>query len=285
MLLLAGCKAQQNPAVTYAKDNNSLLWEVTGNGLSKPSYLFGTFHLLCKDDIKFSLQLKEAVKTVDTIYMEMKIDDPSVLVGGLFYMNMRNDTTLKDLYTAAQFNRVQKYFNDTLKMPMMLLQKVKPYMLTALLYPKMMNCPSPSGVEEELLMLAKQNKKDIKGLETIQFQSSVFDSIPYKLQANELLKNLDSLKKYKLEFNDMVTVYKKQELSKMDSLTGGDEITEKYQDILLNNRNKNWVNQLKSIMKNESVLVAVGAGHLPGNNGLIALLKKDGFTVKPLMNK
>ena len=55
-------------------------------------------------------------------------------------------------------------------------------------------------------------------------------------------------------------------------------------DILLNNRNRNWVKQLKTIMKKESVFVAVGAGHLVGESGVIALLKKEGYTLTPIEN-
>ena len=84
----------------------------------------------------------------------------------------------------------------------------------------------------------------------------------------------------------MLDFYKKQQLDSIKSLMGKSESgEEKYDDLLLNNRNKNWVKQLKEIMKNESVFVAVGAGHLVGEKGLIKLLKKEGYKVEPLQNK
>jgi uncharacterized protein len=84
----------------------------------------------------------------------------------------------------------------------------------------------------------------------------------------------------------MVQVYKSQQLDKLETLFNDEEFgMEEYQDILLDNRNKNWVTQLKTLMKNESVFVAVGAGHLVGEKGLIALLKKEGYTLKPVLNK
>ncbi len=165
-------------------------------------------------------------------------------------------------------------------------QRAKPYFLVALLYPKMMSCSSPSGVEEELLKIAKENKKEIKGLETMEFQASVFDSIPYEWQAKELLKNIDSFSTYKNEFDEMIELYKNQELDSMQSMVGANEFgSDKYEDILLKDRNKKWVKELSEIMKNESVFVAVGAGHLGGDYGLINLLKKDGYIVTPLVNK
>jgi len=216
--------------------------------------------------------------------MEMDMDDPSML-GGMLYMNMKDNKKLEDLYTAEEYKRLQSYFSDTLKMPIMLLQKAKPYFLVALLYPRMMNCGSPAGVEEELMKVAKEDNKEIKGLEAIQFQASVFDSIPYEWQAKELLKNIDSFSVYKAQFETMLDFYKKQELDSIKNLVSKSEFgSDKYDDILLNNRNKNWVKQLNTIMKNESVFVAVGAGHLVGDEGLISLLRKEGYKVEPLKN-
>jgi uncharacterized protein YbaP (TraB family) len=285
-ILFLSCKAQNEPSFVKQKNGNSLLWEVSGNGLKNPSFLFGTFHLLCQQDIHFSDALKTAMKQSDEIYMEMDMDDPSTMLGGMLYMNMKNDTTLENLYTPDEYKRVKNYFSDSLKMPIALLQRAKPYFLVALLYPRMMNCPSPSGVEEELVKIAKQDKKEIKGLETVQFQASVFDSIPYEWQAKELLKNIDSFSVYKDQFTTMLGFYKNQQMDSLKTLMNKSEFgSDKYDDLLLNDRNKNWVKQLDTIMKRESVLVAVGAGHLIGENGLISLLKKEGYKVEPLVNK
>ncbi len=136
------------------------------------------------------------------------------------------------------------------------------------------------------MKLAKQQKKEIKGLETLEFQSAVFDSIPYEEQAKELLKSIDSISSYQKYFDTMITVYKTQRLMEIERLFKDTEFgMESHQDLLLNDRNKNWVGQLKNIMKNESVFVAVGAGHLVGKKGLIGLLRKEGYTLKPLMNE
>ncbi|MEO6684011.1 MAG: TraB/GumN family protein [Ginsengibacter sp.] len=285
LFLFMSCKAQDNKKWEINPDNNTLFWKVSGKDLKKPSFLFGTFHLLCSQDIHISDPLKEAIRAVDTIYMEMDMDDPTVMLSGMMYMNMKDGKTLKDLYTPEEYKRLESYFSDSLKMPMMLFQKAKPYFLVALLYPRMMDCATPSGVEQEIIKIAKKEKKEINGLETMQLQASVFDSIPYVWQAQELLKNIDSFPKYKKEFDEMVQMYKSQNMDSLEkainkSEFGGDEFSE----VLLFNRNRNWVKQLNSMMKNQSVLVAVGAGHLPGKDGLIDLLRKAGYTVEPLKN-
>lgn len=285
-LIASGCTAQLKPVFKINENNNTLLWQVSGKDLKKPSFLFGTFHLLCKNDINFSTQLKSAVQYADSIYMELDLDDPSTMMSGLLYLNMKNGKTLKDFYTPEEYKKIEDYFNDSLQMPMIMFQKAKPYFLMAMLYPKMMKCKTFSGVDEEIMTLAKQNNKQIIGLETMEFQSSIFDSIPYELQAEELLKNIDSLDKYKNEFDTLMQAYKSQQLNTMEELMGKSEFAmEKYENLLVNYRNANWVKQLKEIMKNKSVFVAVGAGHLLGEKGLINLLKSEGYVVEPIENK
>lgn len=286
-IFFLGCKSQSNqPAVKKNNDGNTLLWQVSGKDLKEPSYIFGTFHLMCKADIKFSETLKKAITGSHEVYMELDMDDPSTMLSGLLFMNMKDGKKLKDFYTADEYKKVETYFKDSIGVPMMMLQSIKPYFLAAMLYPKMMNCKTASGVEEELMKIAKENKKEIKGLETMQFQASVFDSIPYDWQAKELLKNIDSFSVYKKEFDTMMFQYKNQQLLEMEKLIAKSEFGgEKFNDLLLAKRNMNWVAQLKNILNKESVFVAVGAGHLVGEKGLLNLLKKEGYTVEPLLNK
>lgn len=287
LIVFHSCKAQtKQPALIINKNDNSLLWEVSGNGLKQSSYLFGTFHLMCKNDIHFSNQLTIAVSRSGKVYMEMDMDDPATMFGGLLLMNMKDGKTLKQLYTAEEYKKIESYFNDSLHTPITFIQSMKPFFLEALLYPKMMPCKTISGVEEELVKLAKLQKKEIMGLETMEFQAAVFDSIPYEEQAKELLKSIDSMASSKKDFDTMMNVYKSQRINEIEKLFTKTELgLEDHQDLLVNNRNKNWVAQLKVIMKTTPVFVAVGTGHLVGKQGLIALLRKEGYTVRPLMNQ
>lgn len=283
-LIFQSCKAQEPAPLKQNKDDNSLLWEVSGKGLEKPSYIFGTFHLLCRDDIHFSSNLRQAVKNSKEVYFELKLDDPATTMGAMFFMNMKNKT-LKELYTPDQYKRLKQFFSDSLRMNLDYFGKMKPMMLESLLYPRMMPCKTPSGIEPELMMIAKKENKPIKGLETIEFQSAIFDSIPYDVQAKALLKDIDSTEKNKIMFNKMVNIYKSQETAKLTALMADSSFSEGEDDsLLLKNRNINWMNQLDSILKKENIFMAVGAGHLFGEEGLIVLLRKRGYTVKPIEN-
>ena len=286
LLSLGSVQAQPEVNLKSNANDNTLLWEVSGNGLTKASYLFGTFHLLCKEDINFSPALKQAIIKSNEIYLELDMDDPATLFGGIMLMNMKGGKKLKDLYTAEEYKRLTNYFKDSLKTPVGLFQGLKPGFLVALLYPKMMPCSDVSSVEEAIMQLAKAGGKEIKGLETMAFQASIFDSIPYEKQAQELLTAIDSMEKSKVYFSLMLSAYKNQRLDEIENIINNPEFgIETNQDILLVNRNKNWVAQLKDIMKKEPVFIAVGAGHLPGKAGLVALLRADGYVVRALENK
>lgn len=287
LIFFYSCHAQTAPSkLLINKDDNSLLWQVSGKGLKQPSYLFGTFHLMCKNDIHFSNQLITAINRADKVYMEMDMDDPATILGGMMLMTMKDGKTLQQLYSDADYKKIRQYFTDSLKTPLSFIARMKPFFLEALLYPKMMPCKLISGVEQELMKVAKTQKKEIKGLETMEFQAAVFDSIPYEEQAKELLQSIDSMTSNKKVFDTMMRVYKNQQINEIENLFSKSESgMENHQDLLLNNRNKNWVVQLKSIMKTNPVFVAVGAGHLVGKQGLIALLRKEGYIVQPLKNQ
>ena len=212
VFLFQSCISQPVEKIQSNPDDNTLLWEISGNNLSKPSYLFGTFHLMCKEDIKFSKELKQAVKNASEVYFEMDLDDISNTLGVIMYMNMKDGKSLKDLYTPEEYKRIENYFKDSIGMSLMMVQRMKPNFTEAFLYPKMMPCKTASGVEEELMKIVKAEKKEIKGFETIEFQASVFDSIPYKDQAKELLNTIDSINIYKKNFDTMLNVYKSQQL-------------------------------------------------------------------------
>ena len=286
LLILSSCNAQNGHTKLKTNiDNNTLLWEISGNNLSSPSYLFGSFHLLCKDDIRFSASLLKAVKLSREIYLELKLDDPSILLSGMMLMNMNGGKKLKDLYLPAAYKKLEDFFRDSLKTPLMLFPSMKPAFLESMLYPKMMPCKSISGVEEELMVVAKNDKKEIKGLETMAFQAAVFDSIPYIDQAKELLHSIDSLTAWRKYFDTLINVYKSQRLQEIEKLFSRSEFgMEENQELLLNSRNRNWVNLLKTIMKNGPIFIAVGAGHLVGEQGLIELLKKAGYNLRPIEN-
>ncbi|HXD76514.1 MAG TPA: TraB/GumN family protein, partial [Puia sp.] len=129
-------------------------------------------------------------------------------------------------------------------------------------------------------------KKPINGLETAAFQAGLFDSIPYKKQAKELVDYIDSADQNKKITQQLAGLYRNQDLDGIEALSEKDDPgMEKYMDMLLYNRNRKWARELDTLLPGKSLLIAVGAGHLPGKKGVIELLRKEGYTVEPVFDK
>ena len=131
---------------------------------------------------------------------------------------------------------------------------------------------------------AEKRKLSTGGLETIDFQISIFDEIPDEDQATMLVESIKSSDTGSDQMKEMVDIYKRQDINAMQELMQGDETIKEYEDILLVKRNKNWIPQIKEMMASESVFFAVGAGHLGGEMGVIQLLKNEGLKLTPLIS-
>ena len=271
------------------KDENTLLWKITGPGMDKPSYLFGTIHVICKDDAVVSPMLRKAIKESDEIYFEVDMDNMFEMLMAVRKMKMRGDTTLKDLLTEKDYEKVRSFFSGKRSiLPFSVLETYKPILAASTLESSSMGCES-TAMEQVIMMEANFYDKEIKGLESLSYQASILDSIPYKLQAEQLVEYIDRINSGDTshnELDEMFKAYKDQDLNKLETLLmSTDAGISAFADIMLYNRNRNWVVKLKNILKKKRMVIAVGAGHLPGENGVINLLRNAGYKLTPVENK
>lgn len=274
------------PKATSNQLDNTLLWKISGNGLSRSSYLYGTMHVLCAGDATISDSLKLAIKYADQIYFELDMDNMGEMLGAMKYLRMNDGKKLSELLSKEDYAKVEEYFkHNAVPLPLAMMNRFKPYFISSLIGEQMMSCDQKNGMEELIMRESKKYNKEIKGLETTEFQASIFDSIPYEKQAKDLVSYIDSIDSYKQVTMEMVEVYREQNLERMDSLMHkSDPGMDEYMDILLYGRNRHWVDQMPEIMKSKCILFAVGAGHLPGEQGVINLLRKKGYKVTPMGN-
>ena len=271
-------------------DNNTLLWRISGNGLTRPSYLFGTMHMICANDIGVSDSLSYAIKNTDKVYLEIDMEDMmGMMLTAMGKLTMRGDTTLSDLLNPEDYNKVKTFFEEKTGglLPFSAVEKFKPMLTGSMIMEQLKQCQNMIIMEQLVMDEAKKNTKEIEGLETLEFQLGIFDMIPYKVQAKYLLEMLNESAKEggNDELSIMTDVYRNQQLEKISELINKDESISAYSDILLYNRNVNWTNQLKELMTKNALVIAVGAGHLPGDRGVINLLRKAGYKVDPVKNE
>jgi uncharacterized protein len=284
--LLTGIAAfAQTPA---APTPHTLLWRITGKSSQKPSYLFGTMHILCADNANLSDSLKAAIAFCDEVYFEIDLGNMGDMLNAIQYMRMNNDKKLSDLLKPAEYARVKTYFAKHESMlPFSMLERFKPMLISGLIEEQGLGCATTDGMEMQIMkeLRDKDTKKPIKGLETAAFQASLFDSIPYKKQAKELVDYIDSMDQNKKITQELADLYVKQDLDGIQALSDKDDpAMNDYMDLLLYARNRKWAKNLDALLPKKSLLIAVGAGHLPGKQGVIELLRKEGFTVEPVIS-
>ena len=266
---------------------NTLLWKITGKDLKKPSYLFGTMHILCADDAKLSDSLKKAIHDCDEIYFEIDLGDIAGMIKSMKFMQMADSKKLSDLLNKDDYAKVKSYFEKQSGaiLPFSMLERFKPLLISSLIEENDLDCKTTNGMELVIMKESRAQNKKINGLETAEFQAGLFDSIPYEKQAHDLVNYIDSASIYKKMTTELADVYRRQDLGKIEELTvSGDATISNYLDLLLYGRNRRWADSLQSSMPQKSLVIAVGAGHLPGEQGMINLLRKKGYEVSPVKN-
>lgn len=283
-VIILSCKNKSN--FIKSATGKTLLYEVSGKNLQYPSYFFGTMHLMCAEDALLTVTLQKLIKKVDQIYFEVDLDNASELLTSMLNVGNKTAQRLQEELAPSEYLRVKTFFEKHQPaVPFSVLEGQPPLLISASLFELLLPCEQKNGMELKIVDMCYREKKPTKGLETIRFQSSIFDSIPYAEQAKDLLNSIDNLEKNRQSLYDLIEAYKDQDIEKLYNLSVNEEsITSNYLELLLFARNRNWVEQFTSIAKEKSTLFAVGAGHLGGDKGILRLLAKQGYTVRPIAN-
>ncbi|WP_247237683.1 TraB/GumN family protein [Telluribacter sp. SYSU D00476] len=280
--LLIGLSIAATSARAQAPQEPSLLWEISGKGLTKPSYLYGTIHLICPGDFILEEVLKERLQKAEQLTLELDMDDPGMMMSMAQLMLMKDNKQLSTLLPQEDYLRLNQFFRDSVGMNITPFERAKPFVLMSLLFNRVLNC-QPQSYEMTLVGLAKKQQIEVVGLETVAEQMAVFDTIPYQDQARMLVQMIDNLPKARTEFTQMVNLYKKQDVAGLHKMTlESDFDMQGQEETLLYGRNRRWIPLMANMMGQKSTFFAVGAAHLGGTEGVIALLRKQGYKVVPV---
>jgi uncharacterized protein len=280
-------------SISQTITDKSLLWKVYGNGASDTSYLYGTIHMIEKKDFRITPQIKRTFKRANTLVMEVNLEmDDQTKKEIAKQIMFPNRKTIKDYLSPSDYQYFHSYMIDTLKiMPLKvtIYEMMTPFFLQAIILKEQMN--KVVSYEEKYAKMAK--KKEKLFVETIQEQLNVVAGDSLDVQAQKLIKDMRAGKMNATsEFKKMTDLYVQQDLQGLynyivQSMIESEENPLKSKDMLnkmLVNRNKNWIPKLENWMKTKSLFIAVGAGHLAGDEGIINLLRKKGYAVEPVFN-
>lgn len=257
---------------------NSLLWEVSGNGLTKPSYLYGTVHMICGPDYFLSEKTKKAFDASSELVLEINFSDPKEMTD-MQQMAMGKEPLSKRL-NPEQLSKLDAILKKTSGMSVQQVDAFSLMTVMSLISMKSFGCNDLKLYEMEFIESAKKRNLKVEGLETVKSQFKSFENAYADDEMLAMLEESD-VEETKL----LVANYKKENLEELYKISTSENIMNaKAKKYMLDERNQNWVKLLPEMMKKENLFVAVGAAHLAGEEGIINLLRKAGYTVKPVMN-
>lgn len=267
---------------TVGAQDKALLYEVTGPGIAQPSYLYGTFHLVCPTDLSITDAMKKAVGDARQVYLEIDMDDPALMSGMMKSMMMTDGKTIKDLLKPDDYTLLDSYLKQKMNMNLAQVGTMKPIGLMSLMYMTVLPC-QPASYDMTFAQMAAKDKKEVLGLETVDAQLAALDKIPMEEQLKGLVDMARKPDEAKKEFGDLLTAYKAHDLAKMMAMIKASQFSSgsaEFEDSLLGERNAKWIPVIEKAAKEKPTFFAFGAGHLGNDKGVISLLRKKGYTVK-----
>lgn len=276
--------------------NAQLLWKVTGNGLDAPSYIMGTHHLAPFSIMDSIAGLRQAMRETQQVYGELKmseLESPATMQLMQKSMMIDGDTTLTTLFSPEDYATVNKFCKENMMMDLSMAPKLKPaYLLNNVVVMAYVKHVGKFNPQEQLDTFfqsqASKNGKKVDGLESPEFQFNLlFNGASLQRQAQLLMCTLHNIDSEVENIKKLTDAYMRQDLRTMLEISEqrkGNQCDPlpSEEDAMIFNRNKAWAEKLPAILKAAPTFVAVGALHLPGEKGLLNLLKKQGYTVEPV---
>jgi uncharacterized protein YbaP (TraB family) len=270
--------AQAKKVESINSNDKSLLWEISGNGLSKSSYLYGTIHMICGNDYFLSDKTKKAFTASENLVLEVNLSDAKEL--SVAQQLAYGKELLSKTLSPEQLNDLDALLQKRTGMTVKQVDKFSLMAVMSLITMKSFGCVDIKSYEMEFIAMAKDSNKSVTGFETLQAQMDFLSKAYSDAAMITMLQesNDDATKK-------MVQNYIQENLPELyKDITAPKVMNENARKWLLDVRNENWAVKMPDMMKDKSTFFAVGAAHLLGEQGVINLLRKKGYIVKPILN-
>jgi uncharacterized protein YbaP (TraB family) len=257
---------------------NTLLWRITGRNGQRPSYLFGTLHLADERIFTLGDSLFEAIRSTDGFATELDPNQLTMLVVDEINKQIVDSKNIREMLSDKEYRKYAPVLAkklgkspDKINTADILKQKNK-WISDSYKEGKMQ-----TFLDMYLFDIARRQNKWTGGIEDVSDQRGAIDNIIDQRDIAELAKDDHNESISVLE--SLTNMYIRQDLHGIDSMING---YSGYMDSIMLKRNKKMAVRMDSLSSVRSMVFAVGAAHLPGSQGLIALLRQRGFEVQPV---
>ncbi|UII24913.1 TraB/GumN family protein [Fulvivirga maritima] len=274
-LLFAILIALPSTLLAQSNDNYSLLWRIEGNELTEPSYLFGTMHVKDARAFNFSDSVMLAIQRSQSFALELH---PDSMMNGIFNKYFEDDKNFQKLFDNDEYEAIDKKLQEEKGYGLDQLNVKNPIILKSLLTPKEDKQDDKSTfVDAYLYGIAKTLNKNIHGLEQVEDQTKIFYDAPPEEQKKEIVDILNyDTESYAKNLESMINIYSTGDLRSIEKMV------ESHIDSIFISRNIVMTNSMVKLMSKTPTFAAVGCAHLPGQAGLIQMLRDKGYKVSPV---
>ncbi|MDG1841667.1 MAG: TraB/GumN family protein [Crocinitomicaceae bacterium] len=266
------------------ENSNSLLWKITGSEKNKISYLYGTIHMVKKEDFVIKEKVKKAFNKCEVLALEVNLK-----MSLKTKMNLAMQTLLpkgksvKDFISKEDFQLLSSYAKDSINLSDKKFKnylKLKPFFLSSILIKESLG--KIKSYDEEFYKMSSKKKMRHIGLEKIEDQLRMVNQISFKEQGEMMMHGITNNEN---SFEKLVQAYLDEDLNLLSKLISNDsQNLKEFEYNFLVKRNQKWIPIIEKTIQKHNSFIAVGAGHLFGENGVISLLKKNGYEVAPVFN-
>jgi uncharacterized protein YbaP (TraB family) len=261
--------------------NSQLLYEIKSKDGQHTSYLFGTIHMMPKEQFNIDSTLTAAFNKSSMIAMEVDLNmDLAQKIELAKETILPEGKTLRDICTDAQYQLIYTYAVDSMHMTKKKFKRysrLKPFFFSSMMLQESLE--ETKSYELEFGEMAKKGSKKTMGLESIQVQMQTINTVSLEDQVRMLIDGMNQTQGY----DTMLSNYLSESIDALyiDIITESEGFPN-FVENFLNKRNTQWIPVITDQIERENTFIAVGAGHLPGPKGVLELLRAQGYSLTPI---
>ena len=284
ILACAGTKAKKTDlkdaiGYEYAETDKSLLWELRQEGVDQPSFIYGTIHIQRAEVFAFDSLIYRILDTVSAFAMEVNMDELNPFAAAKMMMM---EKPLDELISPEKYKALDSIFIAKTGQGIGMMKTTKPFFLMAMLMKDEMGGEMEEPLDLHFFSYSKAKNKKLIGVEKFEEQMAAVDQLTIEEQVDIILDGAKDTSSTFNKFDELMNTYLEQDLEEMIELSQDTTYPPKFNKAFITDRNIHMAERIPGIAKDQPTFIAIGAAHLGGPQGVLALLREKGYSVKPI---
>jgi uncharacterized protein YbaP (TraB family) len=272
-------------AVFESKAQHSLIWEISGNGLTKKSYLMGTLKFIGEKEFYMPPKASELIKQADIFAIEDEVDHHAQHELNTA-LHFPKGQSLASVVTPEDYKKIKDLFAKEFKVKSETFEKryshIKPLPLSIIMT-RLSLGEKVKFYDIELLLIAKKHDVDAYSLEPIEREAEALNSFSMEDQVEALLHSVNNFSSQRDEFKKLMADYRTADLQEIFDYTLHPlENNARFIEEFYYKRNAEWLPKIEKMIGENASFIALGVSHLEGEKGILKLLEEKGYKLTAL---